>query len=531
MPIDIDAAVISNTRLSHDYSVLALAAPEIASLAEPGQFVMIKPSRGRRSAAAPAVFDFRDPARCRRNADGHFAAEQANRRRDVAALRRRAGQPSRLSRPARTAVRAGDAAGGSLDGCRGRRAGAVCDAGRSAAGARERRRGCSTARGRAAELTHVELFEQLNVEPVLATEDGSRGAQGYVTAPLEAALRRTPRSTDVRVYACGPTPMMRAVAQARRGARTALRRLARAGHGLRPRRLLQLRRADADGRRHAAFRPIVYRRAGVRRDAHPVGRARALTMDLSVSLGSLTLANPLIAASGCFGYGVEYADVVDLSTLGGVAVKGLFLSEREGHPPPRIVETPAGMLNAIGLQGIGVHRFVREKLPELRDRRAVVSSTSAARRSTSTARSRASCRITEGVAAIELNISCPNIKEGGITFGCSLTGTHDVVSAVRKVTPSAGHPQADAERHRRRIVRARRRRGRRGRGVARQHVSRHGDRRPHAPAEAHQHRRRAERPGDPADRRSHGVRVPSGGEDSDHRHGRHRDAPTMCWSS
>ena len=80
-------------------------------------------------------------------------------------------------------------------------------------------------------------------------------------------------------------------------------------------------------------------------------------MDLTTRIGSLTLANPLIAASGCFGYGLEYARVVDLSLLGAVAVKGLFLTEREGHPPPRIVETPAGMLNAIGLQGIGVHRF------------------------------------------------------------------------------------------------------------------------------------------------------------------------------
>src|SRR5438128_11214335 len=95
-------------------------------------------------------------------------------------------------------------------------------------------------------------------------------------------------------------------------------------------------------------------------------------MDLSVRIGPLTLKNPLIAASGCFGYGVEYADVVDLSTLGAVAVKGLFLAEREGHPPPRIVETPSGMLNAIGLQGIGVHRFVKERLPELRERRALV---------------------------------------------------------------------------------------------------------------------------------------------------------------
>jgi len=89
-------------------------------------------------------------------------------------------------------------------------------------------------------------------------------------------------------------------------------------------------------------------------------------MDLTTRIGALTLRNPVIAASGCFGYGVEYAGIVDLSTLGGVCVKGLFRAEREGHPPPRIVETPAGMLNAIGLQGIGVHRFVRERLPELR---------------------------------------------------------------------------------------------------------------------------------------------------------------------
>jgi dihydroorotate dehydrogenase (NAD+) catalytic subunit len=157
-------------------------------------------------------------------------------------------------------------------------------------------------------------------------------------------------------------------------------------------------------------------------------------MDLTSRIGSLTLANPVIAASGCFGYGLEYERVVDLSLLGAVAVKGLFLTEREGHPPPRIVETPAGMLNAIGLQGIGVRRFVRERLPELRARRAVVIVNV--------------CGVTldeyvevvrilsdaEGVAAIELNISCPNIKEGGIQFGCSLNGTYDVVSAVRKVT-------------------------------------------------------------------------------------------------
>jgi len=157
-------------------------------------------------------------------------------------------------------------------------------------------------------------------------------------------------------------------------------------------------------------------------------------MDLSVNIGSLVLKNPIIAASGCFGYGVEYADVVDLSTLGAVAVKGLFLEEREGHPAPRIVETPAGMLNAIGLQGIGVHRFVDEKLPELRARRATVIVNVCGTTIDEYVQVSRILSDAEGVAAIELNISCPNIKEGGIQFGCSLNGTFDVVAAVRKAT-------------------------------------------------------------------------------------------------
>ena len=155
---------------------------------------------------------------------------------------------------------------------------------------------------------------------------------------------------------------------------------------------------------------------------------------LAVELGALRLKTPIIAASGCFGYGVEYAHAVDLASLGGVAVKGLFLAEREGHAPPRIVETPGGMLNAIGLQGIGVHRFVNEKLPDLRR----LGATTIVNVCGSTIDEY--CEVSrvlsdhEGVHAIELNISCPNIKEGGIQFGCSLNGTYDVVSAVRKVT-------------------------------------------------------------------------------------------------
>jgi dihydroorotate dehydrogenase (NAD+) catalytic subunit len=157
-------------------------------------------------------------------------------------------------------------------------------------------------------------------------------------------------------------------------------------------------------------------------------------MDLSVRIGSLTLKNPLMAASGCFGYGVEYADVVDLSSLGAIVSKGLFLEGREGHPTPRIVETPAGMLNAIGLQGIGARRFVDEKLPELRARGATVVVNVCGTTLDEYVEVSRILADAAGVAAIELNISCPNIKEGGIQFGCSLNGTFDVVSAVRKVT-------------------------------------------------------------------------------------------------
>jgi dihydroorotate dehydrogenase (NAD+) catalytic subunit len=156
--------------------------------------------------------------------------------------------------------------------------------------------------------------------------------------------------------------------------------------------------------------------------------------DLSVRIGSMHLKNPLVAASGCFGYGVEYANAVDLSSLGGVAVKGLFLKEREGHPPPRIVETPAGMLNAIGLQGIGVRRFIAEKLPELRRLNATVIVNLCGSTLDEYVEVARILSDAEGVAALELNISCPNIKEGGIQFGCSLTGTYDVVSSIRKVT-------------------------------------------------------------------------------------------------
>jgi dihydroorotate dehydrogenase (NAD+) catalytic subunit len=159
-----------------------------------------------------------------------------------------------------------------------------------------------------------------------------------------------------------------------------------------------------------------------------------MSVDLSVDIGSLRLANPLIAASGCFGYGLEYAELVNLATLGGISVKGLFLDERDGHPPARIVETPSGMLNAIGLQGIGVRRFVAEKLPVLRAHDAVVIVNICGSTIDEYVEVARILDDADGVGAVELNISCPNIKKGGMMFGSSLQGTHDVVTAVRRVT-------------------------------------------------------------------------------------------------
>ena len=257
------------------------------------------------------------------------------------------------------------------------------------------------------------------------------------------------------LYACGPEPMLAAVARLSaaygRPSQVSVERVMGCGVGGCYSCVIPVK--TAEGKPHfvrSCLAGPVFRGDEISGDEPRAARGEGpqrVNMDLSVQIGSLTLKNPLIAASGCFGYGTEYAELVDLSSLGGVAVKGLFLAEREGHPPPRIVETPAGMLNAIGLQGIGVHRFIAEKMPELRARGAVVIVNICGTTLQEYVELARILSDVEGVAALELNISCPNIKEGGITFGCSLHGTADVVAAVRAATRLPGHPEADAQRH------------------------------------------------------------------------------------
>ena len=154
--------------------------------------------------------------------------------------------------------------------------------------------------------------------------------------------------------------------------------------------------------------------------------------DLSVKIGGLQMVNPVMTASGTFGYGLEFQDFVDLEKIGGVIVKGTTLNHREGNPYPRMAETPMGMLNAVGLQNKGVHYFVEHIYPEIKDIRTnwvVNVSGSKIEDYVETA-----SIITEldGIPAIELNISCPNVKQGGMAFGVSACGAAEVVSAVRK---------------------------------------------------------------------------------------------------
>ena len=157
-------------------------------------------------------------------------------------------------------------------------------------------------------------------------------------------------------------------------------------------------------------------------------------VDLQVTIGSLQLQNPVLTASGTFGYGREFESLVNLDRLGGIIVKGISLEPRSGNPPPRIVETACGMLNAIGLENVGIERFIDEKLPYLQKLASPVVvnilgdtvddySVLAARLSN-----------VEGIAALEVNISCPNVKKGGVAFGTVPEMAAAVTKAVRDVS-------------------------------------------------------------------------------------------------
>jgi dihydroorotate dehydrogenase (NAD+) catalytic subunit len=155
-------------------------------------------------------------------------------------------------------------------------------------------------------------------------------------------------------------------------------------------------------------------------------------VDLKVDIGKLHLKNPVMTASGTFGYGMEYSDFIDISRIGGIIVKGTTLRKREGNPYPRMKETSSGMLNAVGLQNKGVDYFIEHIYPQLTnvDTNIIVNvSGSTIDEYVKTAEK---LNYLEKIPAIELNISCPNVKEGGMLFGTSCTAANEVVDKVRR---------------------------------------------------------------------------------------------------
>lgn len=154
--------------------------------------------------------------------------------------------------------------------------------------------------------------------------------------------------------------------------------------------------------------------------------------DLSVSIGKLQLKNPVMTASGTFGYGLEFADFVNLEDIGGIIMKGTTLMPREGNPYPRMAETPQGMLNCVGLQNKGVDYFCKHIYPQIKDIRTNMIVNISGSCYEDYAECAARINELEHIPAIELNISCPNVKQGGMAFGVTAEGASTVVKVVRK---------------------------------------------------------------------------------------------------
>jgi dihydroorotate dehydrogenase (NAD+) catalytic subunit len=157
-------------------------------------------------------------------------------------------------------------------------------------------------------------------------------------------------------------------------------------------------------------------------------------VDTRVTIGGLTLKNPVLVASGTFGYGDECKNLVDVNQLGGIITKSLSLKPRDGNPPPRIVETASGMLNSIGLANIGVRRFIDEKLPYLQTLDTTVIANIAASTIDEYCTVLSILEERDGIDGYEINVSCPNVKEGGLSFGTNCQMTTEIVKRLRPLT-------------------------------------------------------------------------------------------------
>lgn len=178
---------------------------------------------------------------------------------------------------------------------------------------------------------------------------------------------------------------------------------------------------------------MVKKKKGVR-SQESGARKSAIKPNLSVNIAGIEMKNPVMTASGTFGYGEEYAAYVDLNRLGAVVTKGLSARPKKGNPPPRIFETPSGMLNAIGLENVGAEAFIKEKLPFLRKYDTKIILNIFGNTIEEYVEIAEIFSSVDGIAGLEVNISCPNVKEGGINFGTDQRLASDVLTAVRNAT-------------------------------------------------------------------------------------------------
>ena len=265
------------------------------------------------------------------------------------------------------------------------------------------------------DLLQLEQFAAYG-EVYTTTEDGSHGEKGYVTQ--HSILNKV---CFEQIYTCGPKPMMMAVAKYAKS------------KGISCEVSLENMMACGIGACLCCVENTTEGHLCVCKEGPVFNINKLLWQYLSVNIGELQMNNPVMTASGTFGYGEEFADFIELSRIGGIIVKGTTLHKREGNPYPRMAETPSGMLNAVGLQNKGVHYFVEHIYPRIKDIQTNMIVNVSGSAIEDYAETAAIINELDKIPAIELNISCPNVKQGGMAFGVTAKGAEEVVKAVRSV--------------------------------------------------------------------------------------------------
>ena len=284
----------------------------------------------------------------------------------------------------------------------------------------------------------------------IATEDGSLGYRGTVTELLENTLSAKQLPADTRmIYAVGPRPMLKVVAEIAKEhqipCEVSLETIMACGVGA----CLGCAISTTSGNQRVCKDGPVFDAAKVVWDKYVPQRKildttitspatspieKTKNVDLAVNIGGIELKNPVMPASGTFGYGEEFTNLVNLNTLGAIITKGITLEPRDGADQPRLCEIPQGMINRIGLQNPGVKKFIAEKMPFLRTLKLPVIVNICGSTVEEYQKLAKILDTVEGIAAVEINISCPNTKEGGMLFGQDPRLAFKVVSAVRKTT-------------------------------------------------------------------------------------------------